>query len=267
MSASHEDLPEVLRRNRQLASEEPFRFGCHPGVPCFNACCADINILLTPLDVLRLARRIGLTTTEFLDRHTLTPITRDLHLPVVMLRMRDDEGKRCPFVGEQGCTVYADRPWACRMYPLGMALPPARAGVDPKPLYFLFEDDFCQGRDQCGDWTPARWRADQGVLEHEAVESGFREIVAHPWFIGGRQLDARRMEMFHTACFDLDRFRAFVFESTFLSRFELPAEEVEAMRADDLALLRFAFRWLRFALFAEPTMTVREGAPLPRRSR
>jgi hypothetical protein len=75
------------------------------------------------------------------------------------------------------------------------------------------------------------------------------------------------MEMFHTACFDLDRFRAFVFESTFLTRFELPAEEVEAMRADDLALLRFAFRWLRYALFAEPTMTVRGGAPSPRRSR
>jgi len=267
MSASPENLPEVLKNNRRLAGDEPFTFGCHPGVPCFNSCCADVNILLTPLDVLRLARRLGMTTHEFLERHTLTPITKDLHLPVVMLRMSEDGARRCPFVGEHGCTVYDDRPWACRMYPLGMAMPPARAGVDPEPIYFLFEDAFCQGRNQPGAWTPDTWRRDQGIAEREALEAGFREIVSHPWFIGGRQLDPKRIEMFHTACYDLDRFREFVFGSTFLQRFELSEEDVAALREDDLALLRFAFRWLRFALFGEPTMTVRADAPSPRRSR
>ena len=75
------------------------------------------------------------------------------------------------------------------------------------------------------------------------------------------------MEMFHTACFDLDRFREFVFTSSFLQRFELTEDEVTALRDDDLAMLRFAFRWLRYALFGEPTMEVRGGAPSPRRSR
>ncbi len=267
MSASPENLPEVLKRNRQLAGDEPFQFGCHRGVPCFNSCCADVNILLTPLDVLTLARRMGVSTGDFLERHTLTPITKDLHLPVVMLRMQDDDARSCPFVGDAGCTVYDDRPWACRMYPLGMAVPPARAGVDPEPVFFLFEDGFCQGRTQPDQWTALRWRADQGLIERETLEAGFREIVSHPWFIGGRQLDAKRMEMFHTACYDLDRFRDFVFGSTFLHRFELSEDEIAELRANDLAMLGFAFRWLRFALFAEPTITVRGGAPSPRRSR
>ncbi len=260
MNATAAALPEALQGKRQLGKDEAFRFGCHPGVACFNRCCADVNIMLTPLDVLRLARRLGMGTGEFLERHTLTPITKDLHLPVVMLRMGDDAARRCPLVGDKGCTVYEDRPWACRMYPLGMALPPARAGIEPEPVYFLFEDDFCRGREEPSEGPGARWRADQKVGEREELEAGFRGIVSHPWFIGGRQLDPKRIELFHTACYDLDAFRRFVFESSFLQRFDVEEPVVREIEASDEALLRFAFRWLRFALFAEPTLPVRARA-------
>ena len=261
MSTTAPELPESLRERRRLGHDDAFRFGCHPGVACFNNCCADVNILLTPLDVLRLARRLGMHTRDFLQRYTLMPITKDLHLPVVMLRMNDEDGKKCHFVGPQGCTLYDDRPWACRMYPVGMALSPAKAGVEPEPLYFLFEDAFCHGREEPTEWTVDRWRHDQGVPEREAIEAGFRDVVGHPWFIGGRQLDPKRMELFHTACYDLDAFREFVFESSFLTRFEVEPEVVETIRTSDEALLAFAFRWLRFALFAEPTLTVRARGP------
>ncbi len=260
MSTAATPMPDILRRQRQLAPGESFCFQCHPDLPCFGGCCGDVNILLTPVDVLRLARRVGLTTGEFLEAHTLMPITKDLHLPVVLLRMGDDPDRRCPFLGEQGCRVYEDRPWACRMYPLGMALPPARAGVSPEPVHFVFEEDFCQGRGQQKPWTVEAWRADQGLEEREALEAGFRELVSHPWFIGGRQLDPRRMEMFFTACYDLDTFRGLVLSAGFLRRFLLEDGLPERLEKDDEALLRFAFRWLRFALFAEPSMRVREDA-------
>ena len=131
MSTSDANLPQFLVDKKQLAEGETFAFTCHPGVPCFNSCCADVNIVLTPLDVLRMARRLGMNTLEFLETHTSNPITKDLQIPMVMLKMKDADGKPCPFVGDEGCTVYEDRPWACRMYPLGMALPPARAGEEP----------------------------------------------------------------------------------------------------------------------------------------
>jgi Fe-S-cluster containining protein len=250
-------LPPELAEKRQMSGVERFRFRCHAELPCFNRCCADVTIVLTPVDVLRLSRRRGLTTTEFLARHALVPLTKDLQLPVVMLRMEEDAERHCPFVGEAGCTVYEERPWSCRMYPVAMALPPARAGFEPRPLHFLIEDDFCHGHEGDGAWSVDEWRRDQGVERREELEAGFREIVSHPWFIGGRQLDPKRCEIFFTACYDLDRFRAFVFESTFLERFELDAETVARIREDDEALLLFAFRWLRFALFGEPVLTVR----------
>jgi hypothetical protein len=151
------------------------------------------------------------------------------------------------------------------MYPLGSALPPARAGVEPEPVYFRFEDDFCKGGEESTEWTVAGYRQDQGVPEREALESGFKDIVSHPWFIGGRQLDPKRIEMFHTACYNLDTFRRFIFSSSFLKRFELEDELIKKLKTDDDALLAFAFRWLRFALFAEPTMKVKDTEKAPRR--
>jgi Fe-S-cluster containining protein len=252
-------VPPELAGKRQMSGEDRFQFGCHPGVPCFTRCCADVNIVLTPLDVLRLARRTGVSTSEFLARHALVPLTKELQLPVVLLRMGDGDDRRCAFVGEGGCSVYEDRPWSCRMYPVATALPPARAGFEPRPLYFLLEDGFCRGAEGGRSWSVDEWRRDQDLEQREELERGFREIVSHPWFIGGRRLDPKRCEIFFTACYDLDRFRAFVLESSFLERFEVDVDTVEKIRGDDEALLRFAFRWLRFALFGEPTLTVRHA--------
>jgi hypothetical protein len=253
-------VPEALRGRRPLSPRSSFCFDCRPDVSCFTNCCSDVNIVLTPADVLALARRTGLTTREFLDRHTLMPITKELHLPVVMLRMGDAPEKRCPFVGEKGCSVYEARPWACRMYPVGMALPPARPGVAPEPAYYLFEDDFCHGRKESRTWTVESWQHDQKIPDREELEQGFRDLVGHPWFIGGRQLDTRRIELFFMAAYDLDTFREFIFKTTFVQRFDLDEALVEALRTDDHALLRFSFRWLRFALFGEPTVQRRAPA-------
>jgi uncharacterized protein len=265
MSGAMVEMPAALRERRGLGPGESFCFACRPDRPCFNTCCADVNIILTPLDVLGLSRRLGMTTTAFLAAHTVRLETKELQLPVVALRMSDADGKPCPFVGPVGCTVYDDRPWACRMYPVGMALPPARAGEEPQPLFFLFEDEFCDGRQDGAAWTVEQWRGDQGVVEREELEKGFRALVSHPWFIGGRRLDDKRTEMFFTGCYDLDRFRTFVLESSFLDRFTLDAELIRALKSDDHELLQLAFRWLRFALFGEPTLTVRPHQPSPRR--
>jgi len=255
------EVPDPLKGRRQVADDECFSFGCHAGLKCFTRCCQDVNILLTPTDVLRLARRLGITTGDLLQQHTLMPITKDLHLPVVMLKMDPEPEKRCTFVSEKGCGVYEDRPWSCRMYPLGSALPPARAGQKTEPVHFLFEDDFCRGHTEKRDWTVAAWKADQDLSEQEELEAGFRDLVSHPWFIGGtRQLDPKRMEMFYTACYDLDTFRRFVFSTTFITRFELENDLVALLQTDDEALMRFAFRWLRYALFAEPTMMATDAA-------
>ncbi len=264
MNRPSPDLPKFLENQHQLKADERFQFACHPGVPCFNTCCSDVNIILTPLDVLQLARASGMGTREFLETRTANPITKDLELPLVLLKMGPEPEKKCYFLGENGCTVYSERPWACRMYPIGMAVPPSRAGESPEPIYFVLEDDFCKGRFEKGDWSAEEWIKDQNITERDEIETGFRDLMTHPWFIGGRKLDPKRMHMFYTSCYDLDTFRSFVFESSFCDRFDIEADLLEEMKTNDIALLRFAFRWLRFAVFGEPTVKVKEGEQTPR---
>jgi hypothetical protein len=175
--------------------------------------------------------------------------------PVVMLRMQDDERKSCPFLGEGGCGVYTDRPWPCRMYPLGLAASKDTPdGWRGERFYFLLKEKECRGFEEPKSWTIREWLEDQGIDAYDEWGEAYKELTLHPFFEDGGILSAHKLDMFFTACYDLDKFRRFVFETTLLDRFDVDEDFVDEMRRDDEALLRFAFLWLRFSLFGEPTM-------------
>ncbi len=249
----------ILDEYPRLTPESRFRFGCHSGLDCFNRCCADVNIVLTPYDVLRLRRRLGLGSMEFIVEYTVRPFTREQKIPVLLLRMRDDAGKRCHFVTDQGCSVYTDRPWACRMYPVGLASAQTRTRPGEQ-FHFLLEEEHCHGH--CGEreWSIAQWMDDQGVADYDAFGELFKEVNLHPLLLAGPPLEPRKMDLYFMACYDLDRFRRFVFESRFLKTFDLATDHVERLWSDDEALLRFGLEWLRFALFGEPAVKVNAKA-------
>ena len=67
-----------------------------------------------PYELLRLARQLGLSTTEVIARYTEAGGT--------VLRTREDGA--CSFLGPKGCTVHPDRPLVCRLYPLARWVDP-----------------------------------------------------------------------------------------------------------------------------------------------
>jgi Fe-S-cluster containining protein len=248
----------ILEEYPRLGPDDTFHFSCHPGISCYNKCCGDVNIFLSPYDVLRMKRRLGITSSEFLERYTMMPVQKDMRTPVVMLKMNDDEAKSCQFLTEEGCGIYSDRPWPCRMYPLGMAAQKDTPdGWRGERFYFLMQEEGCQGHEEAKQWSVREWMDDQGLDEYDEWGEGFKELTLHRFFEEGGVLSPERMHMLFTACYDLDKFREFVFESTLLKRFDVDEDFVEEMRDDDEALLRFAFLWLRFSLFGEPTMRVK----------
>jgi uncharacterized protein len=252
---------QILKEGERLGPDHRFSFRCHPGLSCFNKCCGDVNIVLTPYDVLRLKKRLGLSSTEFIARHTVRPFTKEQQLPVVLLKLEDSKpGKPCSFVGEKGCMVYEDRPWACRMYPVGSASARTESDPDAPEFYFLMHEDPCDGFQEGRELSIAEWMQDQQIAPYNEAGEGFRQISLHPHFRQGGTLNPQQMQMFFAACYDLDRFREFVFESSFLSKFQVAPEELEKLRTDDEALLEFGFTWLRTALFREPLVPLKDEA-------
>jgi uncharacterized protein len=88
------------------ARAEPFSFICRQ---C-SRCCYHKGIRVNPYEIAHLARKCGQTTTEFRKAWT-----RDGAGTLLAQRM---DGA-CVFLGPDGCTVHADRPEVCRLYPLG----------------------------------------------------------------------------------------------------------------------------------------------------
>lgn len=253
----------------KLTKDSKFRFRCHPKVRCFTACCSNVNIALPPYDLLRLRKRLGLAADEFIKQYGEIQILDKTLFPVVTLKMRDDEKRSCPFVTPQGCTVYEDRPNICRYYPVGMATlrkVDAEGGKDE--FYFMTKEDHCKGFEEEKEWTIAEWRVDQGADLYDEMNRGWMEILIKKKSHGHRKpFPDIKNEMFFKMSFDTDYFRAFVFGSTFLDLYDIPAERVEKIRTDDTELLRLAYAWLRQAIFAEETLPFKEGAVEKRKAR
>jgi len=249
---------KILSDYERMSLDDEFCFGCHRDVPCFNECCGDVNIFLTPYDVLRMKNALGLDSGEFLEKYTQLPIEKNQKYPIVQFKMNDAEGLPCQLVSDAGCTIYGDRPWPCRIYPVGMASP--KDDQTGEEFYFLMKEDVCQGFAEKTKWTIREWLANQGIEPYDEFGRLFKEITLHDYFGKGKVLSPQKMEMFYTACYDLDKFRRFVFDSTFRKRFQIDEPALAAIKENDEELLRFAFRWLKFSLFGEETITIRPEA-------
>jgi len=242
---------------KQLKRDAKFCFSCKKEYSCFNLCCTDTNIFLTPYDVLRMRSHLNISSEEFLEKYTIQPFTKEQKLPVVLLKLLDDDKKHCPFVKEEGCSIYEDRPWSCRMYPIGLASQKTRSEEPGNEFYFLQSDDFCEGHSSKQEWTIDSWMKNQGVEPYEQFSTLFREIVLHPSFDKGLDLSPQKMEMFHMVFYNIDKFRDFILNSTFLKRFEIAKKTLDGLKNDDIKLMEFGVDWLKFCLFGESTIKIK----------
>ena len=243
----------------KLTADSILKFRCHPGVSCFTNCCGNINIILTPYDILRLRRPLNLSAEEFLLRFTTPVYLEKTDLPGVKIHL--DENGRCPFVTEEGCTVYPYRPTTCRYYPVGMSYFHA-AGNEGSPaeeFYFLVKEPYCKGHEEPKEQTVREWRVEQGIDESDEMNREWMEIVMRRKSFGLQAtLSELAQKMFFMASTDLDKFRDFVFSSSFLDTYDIDAETLAKIKTDDIALMKFSCKYLASSIFGTKDLTIKE---------
>jgi len=248
----------------RLGPDDRFQFSCHPGVSCWNACCHGSDIMLTPGDILRLCAHFAMTPADFLAAHTFPAIHERSGLPVAKLNMGEGAGA-CPFVADEGCTVYADRPLTCRYYPIGSASVKMKEDEGRNDFHFLVKETFCCGHSAEKSQSVGDFRAEQGVEAYDQINRGWIDILMKmaSWkTLGGPQgkdVSKETKQMFFMVSTDVETLRRFVLFSKFQETYEIGAELLEVIKSDDVALLGLGFDWMKNVLFNDPTLRMKEA--------
>lgn len=242
-----------LQSHRRINPDETFRFACHSRVPCFNACCSDLDLPLTPFDLLRLRTGLSMDSERFLHRHALVDVMAESGFPSVRLRMRDDKARSCPFVTRDGCSVYAHRPGSCRTYPLGRATRVDQGGTLIEQ-FFLIEEAHCRGFEEQSAWSTGSWMADQGMDPAKPFDDAFTRLL-HAQKLTGVPANPALRPMLLMAMYAADRFQEFARRMGIFDKMSLPPERIERIMGDQQEALRFAFEWVHLLLVSRKGRT------------
>jgi Fe-S-cluster containining protein len=269
-SSNHGTLPEEVEMNNNnsqllVGGREPlgrkrFRFACHSGLICYRNCCRRQNLFLYPYDVIRLKTRLGIDSEEFLNRHAGLVKGHNPFFPSVMLQMAANQERTCPFLGSEGCTVYEDRPSACRTYPLERGVERVPRSSRLEEHYFLVRHIYCRGHEQEQEWSVKEWVQDQQISPFNLMDDLWAEMDAlfatNPWPEEGAA--GPRQQLAFLVCYNIDGFRRYVRDFNLLAQFRLDRQQLQAIETGDEELLRFGFNWLKLMFAGIPTLKPRK---------
>jgi uncharacterized protein len=236
---------------QKLKTTDRFLFRCHPALECFNRCCRNLNLFLYPYDVIRLKQHLGITSDCFLDQSVDVVLRPGNFFPDVLLKMSDCDQRPCTFLTESGCSVYENRPYTCRLFPVeqGVIYDAGRKKTDM--IHFFRPPDFCLGKKEAHPWTPETWMDNQEAERHAEMTTDWsvlkRLFAEDPWGPAGP--NGPKGKMAFMAVYNIDRFREFVFQSSFLKRYRVKSAIRKKIRIDDAELLKFGFEWIKFFIW------------------
>jgi len=242
--SSHPNLPENVRR---IETDELFSFDCLPGNLCFTDCCRQLELALSPYDVLRLCQTTGLLSDEFLNRYVIIEQEDDDVFPRFYLTMVDDGKESCVFVSQEGCTVYEHRPSACRTYPMGRAV--IREDNTLSEFFVLLKENHCLGFSNKRSHTAVSYCKDQGLKPYIRLNDALASIIQHEKVRAGMSFDKEQIDAYILSLYNLDQFRH-----------QLKSGKLSHIREDELAnlgqwdneeLLLYGIVWLRRVLFGK----------------
>ncbi len=232
-----------------ISLNDKLNFKCSSDNACFNDCCRDLNQFLTPYDILRLKTNLGITSDVFLKKYTSFHNGPESGLPIVTFKADPASKNACPFVTAKGCSVYADRPASCRIYPLARAISRSRETGKITEYFALIKEPHCKGFNNENTLSAGQWVKTQDVDEYNEMNDKLMEIISLKNRIILGALDKTASDKFYLACYDLDTFRNEILNNGLLNDYSIPDHVKEMIKDNDLALLDLGLSWVKNFLF------------------
>jgi len=258
-----EDIPfDSPVMPQQLEPSSKICFNCYPGISCFNECCRHADITLGPYDIIRLKNRLGITSTEFLKKHTV-PFKIDGHgMPGVKMRTTDVDPV-CLFLDEEkGCTVYEDRPTSCRYYPVALLSSRRSDEFHDEQHYALVSEAHCKGHNEKREISVEDYRKEQGVEEYDELNRGYYQIILKKKSCGPAigKPSTTSFQFFFMIMYNTDKFKEFLNSKSFRTVYNITDKEFKAIINDEIERLKFGYRLLRQVLFGEESIDLVKDA-------
>jgi hypothetical protein len=120
-----------------------------------------------------------------------------------------------------------------------------------REFYFLTPQPICKGHFQEREWTTKEWINDQDIHPFNHMNDLWTEmdilLRSNPW--GSDGFEDNRLRMAFMASYNIDMFKKFAFESSFLQKYRVRPDILNEIKIDDEELLKFGLEWIKFFLF------------------
>ncbi len=134
-----------------------------------------------------------------------------------------------------------------------------RKAPESEEFYFLVKEPHCKGHEEEQVQTIAEWRKDQGIDVSDEMNKEWMELVMRRKSFGLQAtLSEQAKKMFFMVSTNLDKFREFIFKSSFLEIYEIDADTLARIKEDDIELMKFSFKYLASSLFGTKDLKIRQ---------
>jgi hypothetical protein len=149
------NVEEILSLPK-LGKDDTFTFGCNR---CGKCCREREDILLTPLDLFKIARHLRKPIQDVMQEYCESYEGHSSKIPVVRIRPREYR-RTCPFAKKEGCLIHPVKPAVCALFPLGRM-----TDADTKGFTYFLQPVTCGNKRQTQ--TVRQWLDGFSILEEE----------------------------------------------------------------------------------------------------
>ena len=220
----------------KIGADDPFKFHC---TMCGKCCIHREDILLTPKDIYRMAKKLEVTPKELFERYCETYIGSDSRIPIVRLKPRGSV-QHCPLLKDRKCSVHDAKPTVCAMFPIGRcvmmdAKAPSPENITEKDIQFIFTAPGCG--DDSETHTVREWLDEFGIPVADEFFVKWQQTIIELGTLlrkAEKSFSEKTLELVWTAVF-VALYMAYDTGREFLPQFEQNKEDILSLLCVALA--------------------------------